>query len=56
MLRDDDELDRPEYDCPQCGRSFHSYSRLDDHLAEHEGPRRCSTCGETIRGPYHRCR
>jgi len=55
MLRDDDEFE-PEYDCAACGRSFHSFARLDDHLAEHEGLTRCKMCGETIRGPYHRCR
>jgi len=54
MLRDDDEFE-PEYDCPVCSHSFSSFARLDDHMAEHEGPRRCKTCGETIRGPYHRC-
>ena len=37
--RDDDE---PELDCPNCGRSFHSFSRLDDHMSEHEAVcRRC---------------
>jgi DNA-directed RNA polymerase subunit RPC12/RpoP len=55
MLRDDDEF-KPEYDCPACGRSFGSFARLDEHLAEHEGPKKCRACGETIRGPYHRCR
>jgi DNA-directed RNA polymerase subunit RPC12/RpoP len=55
MLRDDDEC-KPEYDCPACGRSFGSFARLDEHLAEHEGPKKCQACGETIRGPYHRCR
>jgi hypothetical protein len=34
MLRDDDEFD-PEYDCPVCSRSFTSFARLDDHMAEH---------------------
>ena len=55
MLRDEDEFDGPEYDCPTCGHSFHSFGRLDDHMAEHEGPERCKTCGQTKRGPYHRC-
>ena len=55
MPRDDDEF-KPEYDCPACGRSFSSFTRLDEHLAEHEGPKKCRACGETIRGPYHRCR
>ena len=55
MLRDADESE-PGYDCPACGRSFGSFARLDEHLAEHEGPRRCKLCGETIHGPYHRCR
>jgi len=32
MLRDEDE---PELDCPHCGLSFHSFARLDDHMAEH---------------------
>ena len=54
MLRDDES--EPEYDCPACGRSFGSFARLDEHLAEHEGPKRCKTCGETIHGSYHRCR
>ncbi len=55
MLRDDDELE-PEYDCPHCGRSFGSFARLDDHLAEHEGPRKCNQCGAPIpHGSYHRC-
>jgi hypothetical protein len=55
MLRDDDES-RPEYDCPACGRSFSSFTRLDEHLAEHEGPKKCRQCGETIHGAYHKCR
>ena len=55
MLRDDDEF-KPEYDCPACGRSFSSFARLDEHLAEHEGPKKCRQCGETIHGSYHRCR
>ena len=55
MLRDDDEYD-PSIDCPVCHRSFSSYARFDDHLAEHEGPKKCRACGETIHGPYHRCR
>jgi hypothetical protein len=39
MYRDDDE---PELDCPQCGRSFHSFAMLDDHMSEHsEVCRRC---------------
>jgi hypothetical protein len=37
MLRDDDEFD-PGIDCPVCHRTFSTYARLDDHLAEHEGP------------------
>ena len=32
MLRDQDELDDPDYQCPVCRRSFHSYARLDDHM------------------------
>lgn len=48
--RDDNE--EPKLDCSLCGRSFHSFSLLDDHMSEHEG----KTCGETIRGVYHRCR
>lgn len=55
MLRDDDEFE-PEYDCPVCGRSFGSRGSLEDHLAEHEGLRRCRQCGEAIYGPCHRCR
>jgi DNA-directed RNA polymerase subunit RPC12/RpoP len=55
MLRDADESE-PEYDCPTCGRSFSTFARLDDHMAEHQGPRRCNACGETIHSPYHRCR
>lgn len=55
MLRDEDEYDAG-IDCPVCHRTFSTFARLDDHLAEHEGPRRCKTCGETIHGPYHRCR
>jgi len=38
MLRDEDEKDEPAYDCPTCRRTFSSYARLEDHLAEHEGP------------------
>jgi len=55
MSRHEDN-EEPELDCSECGRSFHTFARLDDHLAEHEGLPRCNTCGETIRGPYHRCR
>jgi C2H2-type zinc finger len=55
MLRDEDEFD-PEYPCPVCHRSFGSYAALDDHLPKHEGPRQCHQCGESIKGPYHRCR
>ena len=55
MSRHDDN-EEPELDCSVCGRSFHSFSRLDDHISEHEGQKRCKTCGETIRGVYHRCR
>ena len=55
MLRDEDETDAG-IDCPVCHRTFSTYSRLDDHLIEHEGPKRCRNCGETIRGAYHRCR
>lgn len=32
-----------------------SHARLKDHYREHEGPRRCRLCGETLHGPYHRC-
>jgi transcription elongation factor Elf1 len=48
--------EEPELDCPHCGRSFHSFARLDDHMSEHEGLKHCNGCGATIRGPYHRCR
>jgi transcription elongation factor Elf1 len=54
MFRDEDEFD-PEYDCPHCGRSFHTFARLDDHMAEHEGLKQCKNCGTIIRAPYHRC-
>ena len=38
MLRDDE----PELDCPTCGRSFHTFAMLDDHMSEHsEVCRRC---------------
>lgn len=56
MLRDDDEFDEPGYTCPVCRRSFNSFSSLDDHMLQHEGPQKCRQCGEIIRGPYHRCR
>ena len=55
MLRDDDEYDAG-IDCPVCHRSFSTYARLDDHLAEHQGPRHCNTCSATFRGPFDRCR
>jgi transcription elongation factor Elf1 len=55
MPRDEDELDEPDYPCPACRRSFASFASLDDHLAEHEGLKQCKNCGQTIRGPYHRC-
>jgi hypothetical protein len=28
------------------------FARLDDHMAGHEGPKKCKTCGETIHRPY----
>jgi hypothetical protein len=54
MLRDDDEFD-PVVDCGVPPVVF-QLRPLDDHLAEHEGPKQCRQCGETIRGPYHCCR
>jgi hypothetical protein len=48
--------EKPELDCPLCGRGFSAFARLDEHIAEHEGLKRCRQCGETIRGSYHRCR
>jgi transcription elongation factor Elf1 len=51
-----DDNEEPELDCPVCGHSFHTFARLDHHLAEHEGLKRCKTCGETIHGAFHRCR
>lgn len=56
MLRDEDEFDEPGYGCPHCARSFHSFARLDSHMAEHEGLPHCNACGETKRGTFHRCR
>jgi hypothetical protein len=55
MSRSEDN-EEPEIDCPLCGRGFHTFARLDDHMGEHEGLPRCRACGETKRGPYHRCR
>lgn len=52
MLSDQDEFDEPGHDCPTCRRTFSTFARLDDHPAEHEGPRRCKLCGETIHGNY----
>lgn len=54
MLRDNDELDG--VDCPLCHRTFSTYASMAEHFAEHEGPKKCGQCGETIRGPYHHCR
>ena len=54
MLRDEDEFNG--IDCPVCHRTFSTYARMDDHLAEHEGPKKCRQCGEMIHGDYHRCR
>jgi hypothetical protein len=54
MLRDDDETNG--IDCPVCHRTFSTYTRMSDHLAEHEGLPHCRLCGEIIRGDYHRCR
>ena len=54
MPPDDDESSG--IDCPMCHWTFSTYARMDDHLAEHEGPRKCLQCGETIHGDYHRCR
>jgi hypothetical protein len=51
-----EDNEEPELDCPECGRGFHTFAGLDDHMAEHEGLPRCRTCGETKRGHYHRCR
>jgi hypothetical protein len=33
-----------------------SHASLEDHLAEHEGLKHCNVSGETIRGPFHRCK
>lgn len=35
---------------------FHGWPALTIHLAEHEGPKKCRQCGETVRGSFHRCR
>src|SRR3981189_3180508 len=51
-----DDNEEPELDCPECGRGFSTFARLDDHMARHEGLPRCRTCGETKQGHYHRCR
>ena len=56
MLRDQDEFDEPAYDCPKCHRTLGSFARLDDHMAEHEGPRQCQNCGKYLSvNEYHRC-
>jgi hypothetical protein len=49
MLRDEDQ-EEIAIDRPVCDRSFTTFASLDDHLAEHEGPRQCHTCGK-IHGP-----
>src|ERR1039457_6840769 len=46
MLRDNDESSG--IDCPVCHRTFSTFARMDDHLAEHEGPKKCRQCGEII--------
>ena len=51
-----DDNEEPEIGGLLCGCSFHTFARLDDRMTEHEGPKRCRACGETIHGPYHRCR
>lgn len=56
MLRDDDEQDEPEYHCHICRRSFSSFSSLDDHMAEHQGPQQCGNCGKRLEpDEYCRC-
>ena len=35
-----DDNEEPELDCPLCGWGFHTFARLDEHMAEHEGPKR----------------
>ena len=42
MLRDEDESSG--IDCPVCHRTFSTFARMDDHLAEHEGPKKCRQC------------
>ena len=51
-----EDNEEPELDCPFCGRGFSAFARLDEHMVEHEDPKKCRQCGETIRGTYHRCR
>lgn len=55
MLRDEDELDEPEYPCAVCRRTFGSHASLEDHMEEHEGLKQCGHCGHIIRGPFHKC-
>jgi len=43
MLRDDGELDEPEYPCHVCRRSFGSHASLEDHLAVAAEPLRFAT-------------
>lgn len=55
MTRLDDAAE-PELECPTCGRDFHSYARLEDHMEEHGAERSCKQCGVQLhRTVYHRC-
>ena len=44
---------RSQNPLPRLPRNFGSHASL---VAEHEGLKQCNACGETIRGPFHRCK
>lgn len=53
MLRDDDEYE-PEYSCSICGRTFSSYSRLQEHTDE-EHTEICRRCQKNPAGEEGLC-
>ncbi len=50
MFRRDDN-EEPALDYPHCGRSFHSFARLEDHVSEQEGTSAARHAAKRFHGP-----